>query len=48
MIRTDKLRGIISERGMSQSNVAHLIGITPRRFMKKCQKVFLEVMRSKL
>ena len=38
MIRTDKLRGIISERGMSQSNVAHLIGITPKTFYEKMSK----------
>ena len=34
MIRTDKLRGIISERGMSQSNV----GITPKTFYEKMSK----------
>ena len=38
MIRIDKLRGIISERGMSQSNVAHLIGITPKTFYEKMSK----------
>ena len=38
MIRTDKLRGIISERGLSQTNVAHLIGITPKTFYEKMAK----------
>lgn len=38
MIRTDKLRGIISERGLSQTNVAHLIGITPKTFYEKMSK----------
>ena len=38
MIRTDKLRGVISERGLSQTNVAHLIGITPKTFYEKMAK----------
>ena len=38
MIRTDKLRGIISERGLSQPNVAHLIGIIPKPFNEKMEK----------
>ena len=38
MIRTDKLRGIISERGLSQSNVAQLIGITPKTFYEKMSR----------
>ena len=35
MIRTDKLRGIIAEKGMSQSDVAAFIGITPKTFYEK-------------
>lgn len=35
MIRTDKLRGIIAERGKSQADVAVMIGITPKTFYEK-------------
>ena len=35
MIRTDKLRGIIAERGKSQADVASMIGITPKTFYEK-------------
>lgn len=35
MIRTDKLRGIITEKGYSQSDVAKKIGITPKTFYEK-------------
>lgn len=35
MIRTDKLRGIIAERGRSQADVAEMIGITPKTFYAK-------------
>lgn len=35
MIRTDKLRGIIAERGLSQSAVAKEIGIAPKTFYEK-------------
>lgn len=35
MIRTDKLRGIIAERGYSQTDVAKFIGITPKTFYEK-------------
>lgn len=35
MIRTDKLRGIIAEKGLSQSNVAKELGITPKTFYEK-------------
>lgn len=38
MIRTDKLRGILAERGMSQSDIAKIIGITPKTFYEKMQK----------
>ena len=35
MIRTDKLRGIIAEKGYSQADVAGMIGITPKTFYEK-------------
>lgn len=38
MIRTDKLRGLISERGLSQAKVAEKIGITPKTFYEKMAK----------
>lgn len=38
MIRTDKLRGIIAERGLSQTDVAKSIGITPKTFYEKMNK----------
>jgi len=41
MIDTAKLRGIIAERGLSQSKVAVQIGISPRTFYSKMKnKVF--------
>lgn len=38
MIRTDKLRGIIAEKGYSQTDIAGFIGITPKTFYEKMQK----------
>lgn len=38
MIRTDKLRGVIAERGLSQAAVAEKIGIVPKTFYEKMQK----------
>lgn len=38
MIRTDKLRGIIAERGLSQTDVASMIGVTPKTFYEKMGK----------
>ena len=38
MIRTDKLRGLIAENGLTQSDVARVIGITPKTFYDKMQK----------
>lgn len=38
MIRTDKLVGIIAERGYSQAKVAKEIGITPKTFYDKMKK----------
>lgn len=35
MIRTDELRGIIAKNGLSQSEVASVIGITPKTFYEK-------------
>lgn len=35
MIQTNKLRGIIAEKGLSQSDVAKAIGITPKTFYEK-------------
>ncbi|OUQ15458.1 DUF739 domain-containing protein [Lachnoclostridium sp. An14] len=35
MIRTDELRGIIAKNGLSQSDVAKKIGITPKTFYEK-------------
>lgn len=38
MIRTDKLKGVIAERGLSGAKVAKLIGITPKTFYEKMKK----------
>ena len=38
MINTDKLRGIIAERKLSQKDVAKAIGITPKTFYEKMNK----------
>lgn len=38
MIQTDKLRGIISEKGYSQAKVAEAIGITPKTFYEKMSR----------
>lgn len=35
MIRTDKLKGVIAERGMTQTDVAAMIGVTPKTFYEK-------------
>lgn len=35
MIKTDKLRGIIAEKGYSQTDIAKAIGITPKTFYEK-------------
>lgn len=35
MIRTDELRGIIAKNGLSQSDVASVIGITPKTLYEK-------------
>lgn len=38
MVATDKLRGIIAERGMSQRQVANKLGITEKTFYAKMKK----------
>lgn len=35
MINTNKLRGLIVERGLSQTDVAKMINITPKTFYEK-------------
>ena len=35
MIRVDKLRGVIVEKGYTQQDVAKMIGITPKTFYEK-------------
>ena len=35
LIRADELRGIIAKRGLTQSKVAKMIGITPKTFYDK-------------
>ena len=38
MIRTDKLRGIMSENGLSQAQVAEMIGVVPKTFYEKMSR----------
>lgn len=38
MVDTDKLRGLIAEKGMSQRSVAHKIGVKEATFYRKMQK----------
>ena len=35
MIKTDELRGIIDKNGLSQTDVAKMIGVTPKTFYEK-------------
>lgn len=35
MIKTDELRGIIAKNGLSQSDVAKMIGVAPKTFYEK-------------
>ena len=35
MIRTDRLKGKLAEKGISQSEMAKMIGITPKTFYEK-------------
>ena len=46
MIKTDELRGEIAKNGFSQSDVAKMIGVTPKTFYEKM--VSLGVTKSKL
>jgi DNA-binding XRE family transcriptional regulator len=38
VVNTDKLRGILAERGISQSNMAKSLGMTPKTFYYKMSK----------
>ena len=38
MIATDKIRGIIAERGLSQRKVAEYIGVSEKTFYTKMKK----------
>lgn len=38
MIDVNKLRGIMAERRVSQSGLAHELGITPKTFYEKMKK----------
>lgn len=38
MIDTDELRGIIAKRRKSQSDVARMLGISPKTFYEKMKK----------
>lgn len=38
MIRTDKLTGLIAEKGYTKADVAKSIGITPKTFYSKMKK----------
>lgn len=38
MIKTDKLKGIFAEKGLSQVQVAQMIGVTPKTFYEKMSK----------
>ena len=41
MVNTDVLRGLIAEKGLSQSDVAKSLGMTPKTFYTKMgKKVF--------
>ena len=53
MIKTDELRGEIAKNGLSQSDVAKMIGVTPKTFYEKMKNgVFgsdeIEIMIEKL
>ena len=38
MVNSDKLRGIIAEKGLSQAKIAEVLGITPKTFYSKMSK----------
>lgn len=35
VIKTDELRGVIAKNGYSQSDIAKMIGVTPKTFYEK-------------
>ena len=47
MVATDKLRGIIYERGTSQRKVASALGMTEKTFYSKMKKGVSEQMKLK-
>ena len=38
MVNTSKLRGVIAQNGKSQTDVAKMIGVTPKTFYMRMQK----------
>ena len=38
MVNTNKLRGIIAEKGLSQAKIAKILGVTPKTFYSKMSK----------
>ena len=38
MINTNKLRGLIAERGLSQVKVTEILGVTPKTFYSKMER----------
>lgn len=38
MVNTNKLRGVIAQNGKTQSDVAKMIGMTPKTFYMRMQK----------
>ena len=53
MIRTDELKGVIAKNGYSQSDVAGMIGVTPKTFYEKmkigvCGSDEIQIMIEKL
>lgn len=47
MVNTDKLRGIMAERRKTQTDMARVIGISPKTFYTRMKKKSLEVMKLK-
>lgn len=48
MVDTNKLRGIIAENGKTQTEVAQMIGVTPKTFYLRMHKGVLAVTRFRL
>lgn len=38
MVRTDKIRGLLAEKDMTQKEMAERLGIAPKTFREKMQK----------